>query len=185
MQPWRPAVVCPHTTCILNLTALVNKYKYMQKITPFLWFNNNAEEAMNFYTSTFKNSKIVNVTRYGDAGPGPKGDVMMGTIEIENQPFYLLNGGSQYTFNPSVSFFVSCTTQQEIDELWDKLSAGGNIQACGWLQDKFGLSWQIVPYNLGSLIQGPDPEKSARVMKAMMQMIKLDMNVLQEAYDGT
>ena len=156
----------------------------MQKITPFLWFNNNAEEAMNFYTSVFKNSKIVTISRYGDAGPGPKGSVMTGTIEIEGQEFYLLNGGPQYTFTPAVSFFVSCATQQEIDDLWDKLSAGGKVQQCGWLQDQFGLSWQIVPSNLGSLLQSSDREKSNRAMKAMMQMVKLDMNVLQQAYDG-
>ena len=156
----------------------------MQKITPFLWFNNNAEEAINFYTSVFKNSKIVTISRYGDAGPGPKGAVMTGTIEIEGQQFYLLNGGPQYTFSPAVSFFVSCATQQEIDELWDKLSAGGTLQQCGWLQDQFGLTWQIVPYNLGTLLQSNDRGKSNRVMKAMMLMIKLDMNVLQQAYDG-
>ena len=156
----------------------------MQKITPFLWFNNNAEEAINFYTSVFKNSKIVTISRYGDAGPGPKGAVMTGTIEIEGQQFYLLNGGPQYTFSPAVSFFVSCATQQEIDELWDKLSAGGTVQQCGWLQDQFGLTWQIVPYNLGTLLQSNDRGKSNRVMKAMMLMIKLDMNVLQQAYDG-
>ena len=156
----------------------------MQKITPFLWFNNNAEEAMNFYTSVFKNSKIVTISRYGDAGPGPKGAVMTGTIEIEGQQFYLLNGGPQYTFTPAISFFVSCATQQEIDELWDKLSAGGKVQQCGWLQDQFGLSWQIVPSNLGSLLQSSDREKSNRAIKAMMQMIKLDINVLQQAFDG-
>ena len=156
----------------------------MQKITPFLWFNNNAEEAINFYTSVFKNSKIVTISRYGDAGPGPKGAVMTGTIEIEGQQFYLLNGGPQYTFSPAVSFFVSCATQQEIDELWDKLSAGGTLQQCGWLHDQFGLTWQIVPYNLGTLLQSNDRGKSNRVMKAMMLMIKLDMNVLQQAYDG-
>ena len=156
----------------------------MQKITPFLWFNNNAEEAINFYTSVFRNSKIVTISRYGDAGPGSKGAVMTGTIEIEGQQFYLLNGGPQYTFSPAVSFFVSCATQQEIDELWDKLSAGGTAQQCGWLKDQFGLSWQIVPSNLGSFLQSSDREKSNRAMKAMMQMVKLDMNVLQQAYDG-
>ena len=139
---------------------------------------------MNFYTSVFKNSKIVTISRYGDAGPGPKGSVMTGTIEIEGQEFYVLNGGPQYTFTPAVSFFVSCATQQEIDDLWDKLSAGGKVQQCGWLQDQFGLSWQIVPSNLGSLLQSSDREKSNRAMKAMMQMVKLDMNVLQQAYDG-
>ena len=167
-----------------GMVFLTKKYKYMQKITPFLWFNNNAEEAMNFYTSVFKNSKIVTISRYGDAGPGPKGSVMTGTIEIEGQEFYLLNGGPQYTFTPAVSFFVSCATQHEIDDLWDKLSAGGKVQQCGWLQDQFGLSWQIVPSNLGSFLQSSDREKSNRAMKAMMQMVKLDMNVLQQAYDG-
>ena len=106
---------------------------------------------------------------------------MTGTIEIEGQQFYLLNGGPQYTFTPAVSFFVSCATQQEIDDLWEKLSAGGTVQQCGWLQDQFGLSWQIVPSNLGSLLQSSDREKSNRAMKAMMQMVKLDMNVLQQA----
>ena len=140
----------------------------MQKITPFLWFNNNAEDAMNFYTTVFKNSKIVTTSRYGDAGPGQKGAVMTGTIEIEGQQFYLLNGGPLYNFTPAVSFFVSCATQPEIDELWEKLSNGGSVQQCGWLKDKFGLSWQIVPANLGALLQGGDKEKSNRVMKAMM-----------------
>ena len=156
----------------------------MQKITPFLWFNNNAEEAMNFYTAVFKNSKIVSITRYGDVGPGPKGAVMTGTIEIEGQPFFLLNGNTSSTFTPAVSFFINCFSQQEIDELWDKLSDGGKVQACGWLQDKFGVSWQIVPSNLMKLINNSNPEKSNRVMKAMMKMIKLDMNILQQAYDG-
>ncbi len=156
----------------------------MQKITPFLWFSNNAEEAINFYISVFKNSKILTISRYGDAGPGKKGDVMMGTIEIEEQRFYLLNGNPQFTFSPAVSFFVSCNNQQEIDHLWDKLSEDGTTQACGWLKDKFGLSWQIVPFNLGGLLQGNDGEKANRVMKAMMKMVKLDMNVLQQAYDG-
>lgn len=156
----------------------------MQKITPFLWFNNNAEQAMNFYSSVFKNSKIVNVKRYGDAGPGPKGAVMMGTMEIEGQQFFLLNGNTQSTFSLAVSFFINCQTQQEIDELWDKLSAGGKLLQCGWLQDQFGLAWQIVPQNLLQLLSDADPKKSNNVMKAMMKMVKLDMNILQEAYDS-
>src|SRR5205814_8219877 len=117
----------------------------MQKIAPFLWFNNNAEEAANFYTSTFKNSKIVNIARWGEGGPGPKGTVMSATFELEGQEFMALNGGPQFTFSPAISFFVKCETQQEVDELWEKLSAGGKKERCGWLKDKYGLSWQIIP----------------------------------------
>src|SRR5438105_5838982 len=119
--------------------------KFMQKITPFLWFDNNAEEAANFYTSIFKNSKILSISRYGEAGPGPKGSVMSATFELEGQKFMALNGGPQFTFSPAISFFVNCETQPEVDELWEKLSAGGKKNRCGWLQDKFGVSWQIVP----------------------------------------
>lgn len=156
----------------------------MQKITPFLWFNNNAEEAMNHYTSIFKNSKIVSVSRYGDAGPGPKGTVMTGTFEIEGQQFYVLNGGPQFKFTEAISLFVNCETQDEVDELWAKLSEGGEESRCGWLKDKFGLSWQIVPAILGKLLNSPDKEKSKRAMQAMMQMGKLDIAALQKAYDG-
>src|SRR3984885_3148533 len=117
----------------------------MQKITPFLWFDNNAEEAVNFYTSIFKNSKILNIARYGDAGPGPKGAVMLVNFELEGQVFMPLNGGPQYTFTPAISLFVNCESQAEVDELWDKLTAGGTDVQCGWLRDKFGLSWQIIP----------------------------------------
>ena len=124
----------------------------MQKITPFLWFNDKAEEAVNFYVSIFKNSKAVSVTRYGDAGPGPKGTVMVAVFEIEGQQFLALNGGPQFTFTPAVSFVVNCETQREVDDLWEKLSAGGKKQACGWLQDKYGLSWQIVPTILGTMM---------------------------------
>jgi predicted 3-demethylubiquinone-9 3-methyltransferase (glyoxalase superfamily) len=153
----------------------------MQKITPFLWFDGKAEEAMNFYTSIFKNSKIGKVSRYGNAGPGPKGSVMSATCQIEGQEFMALNGGPQFTFTPAISFFVNCQTQQEIDELWEKLSEGGRKNRCGWLQDKFGVSWQIIPSALGELLQGPDPDKSKRVMQAMLKMDKLDIEALRRA----
>ena len=155
----------------------------MQKITPFLWFDNNAEEAMNFYVSVFKNAKITSLTRFGDAGPGPKGTVMTGIFQIEGQEFYALNGGPNYSFTPAISLFVNCESQQEIDELWEKLSEGGKKDRCGWLTDKFGLSWQIVPSALGKLLHGSDSEKSNRVMKAMLKMNKLDIRQLQRAYD--
>ncbi|HEX7679346.1 MAG TPA: VOC family protein [Thermoanaerobaculia bacterium] len=156
----------------------------MKKITPFLWFDDNAEEAMNFYVSIFKNSKVVSTTRYGDAGPGPKGTVMSATFEIEGESFYALNGGPIYKFTPAISFFVSCETQEEIDHCWDSLLAGGAPQQCGWLTDKFGLTWQIVPTILGKYLGDKDPAKAARVMNAMMQMVKLDIATLQRAYDG-
>src|SRR5262245_279478 len=155
----------------------------MQKITPFLWFDGRAEEAMNFYTSIFKNAKVGSVTRYGEAGPGPKGKVMSATFELEGQEFYALNGGPHFKFTPAISFFVKCTTQQEVDYYWDKLSAGGAVQQCGWLTDKFGVSWQIVPTLLGELLGDKNQAKAARVMQAMMKMIKLDIKTLQQAYD--
>ena len=154
----------------------------MQKITPFLWFDGAAEEAMNFYTSIFKNSKKGHVSRYGEAGPGPKGTVMSATFELEGQQFMALNGGPHFKFSPAISFLVDCKTQQEVDELWAKLSEGGQIQQCGWLTDKFGLTWQIVPSILGELLGDKDPAKSQRVMKAMMQMKKLDIDGLKQAY---
>ena len=153
----------------------------MQKITPFLWFDNNAEEAMKFYTSIFKNSKIVNVSRYGEAGPGPKGTVMVGTFKIEGQEFIALNGGPQFKFTEAISFVVNCETQQEVDEYWEKLSKGGAKSRCGWLKDKFGLSWQIVPTILGKLMGDKDPKKSKNVMEAMLKMDKLDIKTLKEA----
>jgi predicted 3-demethylubiquinone-9 3-methyltransferase (glyoxalase superfamily) len=156
----------------------------MQKITPFLWFNDKAEEAMNFYVSVFKNSKVVSVTRYGEAGPGRKGTVMSATFQLEGQDFYALNGGPQFTFTPAISLFVNCETQQEVDELWEKLSEGGRKDRCGWLQDKYGLSWQVIPSILGKLLQDEDAEKSNRVMKAMLQMDKIDIQRLKQAYDG-
>jgi predicted 3-demethylubiquinone-9 3-methyltransferase (glyoxalase superfamily) len=153
-----------------------------QKITPFLWFDGNAEEAINFYVSIFRNSKIGMVRRYGDAGPGPKGSVMTATFEIEGQEFYALNGGPMYKFTPAISFFVDCKTQEEVDTLWEKLSAGGRKDQCGWLQDKFGVSWQIIPSALGELLGDKDPVKSQRVMQAMLQMTKIDIEKLKAAH---
>ena len=155
----------------------------MQKITPFLWFDGKAEEAMIFYTSIFKDSKIVGVTRYGEGGPGPNGTVMSATFQLDGQEFIALNGGPQYTFSPAVSFLVSCETGEEVDELWEKLSEGGEKGRCGWLKDKFGLSWQVIPSGLGDMLQDEDPEKSDSVMKAMLQMDKIDIKRLKQAYD--
>jgi len=155
----------------------------MQKITPFLWFNDKAEEAMNFYVSIFKNSKTVSISRYGDAGPGPKGSVMVAKFQLDGQDFIALNGGPTFTFSPAISFVVNCKTQDEVDEYWDKLSAGGATNQCGWLTDKFGLSWQIVPTALGEMMADKDPERSNRVMKAMLQMTKIDIAALRHAYD--
>ena len=155
----------------------------MQKITPFLWFDGKAEEAMNFYASIFKNSRIGEVSRYGKAGPGPEGTVMSATFQLEGQEFYALNGGPHFSFTPAISFFVNCETQQEVDELWGKLSEGGEIQPCGWLRDKYGLSWQIIPTILGKLLRDKDAAKSQRVMQAMLQMKKIDIARLKQAYD--
>ena len=155
----------------------------MQKIIPFLWFDHQAEEAMKYYVSIFKNSKVVSVARYGDAGPGPKGTVMMATFQLEGQEFYALNGGPKYRFTPAISLFVSCETQEEVDRLWEKLTEGGRADQCGWLQDKYGLSWQIIPTILGKLMSDPDPKKSQAVMKAMLQMAKLDIARLKQAYE--
>jgi predicted 3-demethylubiquinone-9 3-methyltransferase (glyoxalase superfamily) len=155
----------------------------MEKITPFFWFDGKAEEAANFYTSIFKNSKIVNMMRYGEAGPGPKGTVMSAVFELNGQTFMALNGGPMFTFSPAISFFVNCETQEEVDNLWEKLSEGGEKQRCGWLKDKYGVSWQIVPTILGQLLQDKDAEKSKRVMNAMLQMNKLDIAGLKRAYE--
>ena len=155
----------------------------MQKITPFLWFDGKAEEAMHFYTSIFKNSKIGKVTRYGEAGPGPKGTVMSATFQLEGQEFLALNGGSQFKFTPAISFFVNCETQAEVDELWEKLSAGGARNRCGWLQDKYGLSWQIIPSVLGEMLGDKNPKKAQNVMNAMLQMEKIDIKRLKQAYE--
>jgi predicted 3-demethylubiquinone-9 3-methyltransferase (glyoxalase superfamily) len=156
----------------------------MQKISPFLWFDHQAEEAMRFYVAIFKNSKVGKVTRYGDAGPGPKGSVMTASLELEGQEFTALNGGPQFQFTEAISFFVNCGTQEEVDELWARLSGGGQTQQCGWLKDKFGLSWQIVPSVLMELVNDPDPQKSRRVMEAMLQMTKIDIAQLRQAYEG-
>jgi predicted 3-demethylubiquinone-9 3-methyltransferase (glyoxalase superfamily) len=157
----------------------------MQKIHPFLWFDNQAEEAMNFYVSIFRNSRIGKVVRYGDAGPGPKGSVMTATFELEGQQFTALNGGPHFKFNEAISFVVDCKSQEEVDELWEKLTAGGGQPGqCGWLKDKFGLSWQIVPSTLVELLSDPDPQKSKRVMEAMLKMTKIDIATLKQAYQG-
>ena len=156
----------------------------MQKITTFLWFDNNAEEAVNFYVSVFKNSKINKVSRYGDAGPGLKGSVMVMNFQLEGQEFTALNGGPAFKFTPAISLSVDCITQEEVDEFWNRLSAGGRTDQCGWLQDKYGLSWQIVPRALGELMADKDPVKANRVMQAMLKMTKLDIKKLEEAYAG-
>jgi predicted 3-demethylubiquinone-9 3-methyltransferase (glyoxalase superfamily) len=155
----------------------------MQKIRPFLWFDDQAEEAMNFYVSIFKNSKVGRVTRYGDAGPGPKGSVMSATFQLEGQEFFALNGGPLFKFTEAISFFVDCKTQQEVDELWEKLSEGGEKSRCGWLKDKYGLSWQIIPSALMEMLGDKDPKKAARVMQAMLGMGKIEIAGLREAYE--
>ncbi len=157
----------------------------MQKIVPFLWFEDSkAEEAAKFYTSIFKNSKIVNIVRYGEAGPGPEGSVMSVTFQLEGQEFYALNGNPQFKFTEALSLFVNCDTQEEVDQLWEKLKEGGMELGPGWVKDKFGLAWQIIPTVLGKYLSDPDPEKSQRVMQAMMQMNKLDIEKLKQAYEG-
>jgi predicted 3-demethylubiquinone-9 3-methyltransferase (glyoxalase superfamily) len=170
-----------HATSIRTKTI---RRAIMQKITPFLWFDDKAEEAMNFYVSIFKNSKVGKVTRYGEAGPGPKGTVMSAIFQLEGQEFFALNGGPHFKFTPAISFFVNCETQEEVDELWEKLSEGGRKDRCGWLQDKYGLSWQIIPSALSRMLQDPDAEKARRTMEAMLQMDKIDIKRLQQAYDG-
>jgi predicted 3-demethylubiquinone-9 3-methyltransferase (glyoxalase superfamily) len=151
----------------------------MQKITPFLWFDTQAEEAMNLYVSIFKNSKVLGVT------PGPNGRAMSVNFELEGQEFIGLNAGPQFKFNEAISLLVSCNTQAEVDELWEKLTAdGGEESMCGWLKDKYGLSWQIIPTALGEMLGDPDPEKAGRVMQAMLKMNKIDIQGLKQAYDG-
>jgi len=153
----------------------------MPKITPFLWFNDEAEAAANFYVSVFRNSKVKAVTRSGDAGPGPKGSVMTVSLELDGQEFTALNGGPQFAFTEAVSFVVHCDTQQDVDEYWDKLTQGGRAVQCGWLKDKYGLSWQIVPKALPRLLQQTDPKKAQRVVQALMQMTKIDVAQLEQA----
>ena len=156
----------------------------MQKITPFLWYDTQAEEAANFYVSIFKNSKVLGLTRCGDAGPGPKGSVLIAEFELEGQKFVALNGGPNFKFTEAVSFQVNCETQEEVDYFWEKLLEGGKESACGWLKDKYGLSWQITPTILPELLQDKDPEKANRVMQAMMKMIKIDIETLKRAAEG-
>jgi predicted 3-demethylubiquinone-9 3-methyltransferase (glyoxalase superfamily) len=153
----------------------------MNKIIPFLWFNGRAEEAMKFYTAVFPNSRPGKITRYTAAGPGRKGSVMSATFQLEGQKFIALNGGPRFKFSPAISFFISCETQREIDRFWKKLSSGGVKRNCGWLQDKFGVSWQVVPTVLWELLHGPDGAKTNRVMEAMMRMNKLDIKKLKAA----
>ena len=155
-----------------------------QKISTFLWYNTNAEEAVNFYVSVFKNAKILGTSRYGDAGPGPKGSIMTIDFELEGQEFTALNGGPDFKFNEAMSLLVHCKNQQEVDYFWEKLSEGGEKIECGWLKDKYGLAWQITPDILLDLIQDPDEQKSQRVMKAMMKMKKLDIEKLKQAATG-
>jgi len=156
----------------------------MQKITPFLWFDNQAEEAANFYVSIFKNSKIVTVTRYGEAGPGPEGSAMTVVFQLDGEEFIALNGGPQFKFTEAISFVVNCETQQEVNEFWEKLSQDGEENRCGWLKDKYGLSWQIVPTILGKMMTAPDPQKSKKVMEAMLKMKKIIIDDLKRAYEG-
>jgi predicted 3-demethylubiquinone-9 3-methyltransferase (glyoxalase superfamily) len=156
----------------------------VQKITPFLWFDHQAEEAMNFYTSVFKNSKAGNIIRYGKAGPGPEGSVLTATFELEGLKFTALNGGPQFPFTPAISLVVACESQDEVDYYWSKLSEGGQIQQCGWLNDRFGISWQIVPTLLPTLLGDSDRDKANRVMQAMMQMQKIEIAKLQQAAAG-
>ena len=153
----------------------------MQKITTFLTFNNQAEEAANLYTSIFKNSEITKITRYGEAGPAPAGTVMSVIFKLDGQEFYALNGGPRFTFAGGISLFVTCETQPEVDEYWEKLSEGGEEGQCGWLKDKFGVSWQIVPSALGRLLGDKDPEKAQRAMQAMLKMTKINIKALEEA----
>ncbi|MCB8945452.1 MAG: VOC family protein [Ardenticatenaceae bacterium] len=155
----------------------------MQKITPYLWFDNQAEEAAVFYTSIFNGSKITHVQRYGEGEPGTPGTAMLVTFELEGQQFVALNGGPQFKFTEAISFYVNCETQAEVDTFWEKLGEGGEEQMCGWLKDKYGVSWQIIPNALTELMSDPDPEKAGRVMQAMLQMKKIDVAGLRAAYE--
>lgn len=155
----------------------------MQKITPFLWFTDQAEEAAQFYTSVFKNSRITSVSRYGDAFPERSGEVLTVTFELEGLQFTALNGGPEFSFTPAISFAVDCTSQAEVDALWGRLTEGGEESMCGWLIDQFGVSWQIVPRALIEMMNDPNPVKAQKVTEAMLQMRKLDLNVLQQVYD--
>jgi len=155
----------------------------IQKITPFLWFDNQAEEAMNFYVSVFKDSKVLSISRYGEGAPLPAGTVMTASFQIEGQQFTALNGGPVFSFTPAISFVIHCSTQEEVDHYWETLTEGGEEVQCGWLKDKFGVSWQVVPEALGRLLNNPDPIKAQRAMQAMFTMKKIDIRQLQEAAD--
>jgi predicted 3-demethylubiquinone-9 3-methyltransferase (glyoxalase superfamily) len=156
----------------------------MQKITPFLWFDSQAEEAVNFYASIFKNSKIGKITRYGDTGPGPAGSVLTASFELEGLEFTALNGGPAFKFTEAISLYVNCESQEEVDYYWEKLLEGGQVQQCGWLKDKFGLAWQIIPSALPRLLSDPDRDKANRVMQAMLKMQKIDVAKLEQAAAG-
>ncbi len=156
----------------------------MQKITPCLWFDTQGEEAANFYTSVFKNSRITDISRYGEAGPRPAGTVMTVAFELDGQPFVALNGGPEFTFNEAVSFQINCANQDEVDHYWNSLTEGGQEGPCGWLKDKFGVSWQVVPTALSELLNDPDPGRSQRAMKAMLQMGKIDIETIRKAADA-
>jgi predicted 3-demethylubiquinone-9 3-methyltransferase (glyoxalase superfamily) len=155
----------------------------MQTITPFLWFDHQAEEAVNFYVSLFEHAEILNVERYGEGGPGDPGTVMTMSFRLAGQDFMALNGGPEYQFSEATSFFVNCETQAEVDRLWDELAKGGEVMDCGWVKDRYGVTWQIVPTILGQLLQDPDPQKAGRVVQAMLKMKKLDIQALQAAYE--
>ena len=155
----------------------------MNRITPFLWFNANAEEAVNFYLSVFKNSRIVDTTRHVEGGPGPTGSVMTIRFQLDGKEFVALNGGPQFTFSEAISFVVNCDTQEEIDHFWERLSAGGQTIECGWLKDRFGVAWQVVPTVLWQMLQDKDAARTGRVMTALWQMKKLDIAGLHKAYD--
>jgi len=156
----------------------------MQKITPFLWFDGKAEEAMNFYVATIPNSKVLGITRVGEAGPGPKGSVLTANFVLNGIEFVALNGGPQFKFTEAVSFVINCETQEEVDRYWEKLSEGGRTDQCGWLKDKYGLSWQITPIQLIQMLNDKDPKKADRVMKSMMKMTKINIKELKQAYEG-
>jgi len=156
----------------------------VQKIVPFLWFDDQAEEAMNHYVSIFPDSRVIDVARYGEGGPGPAGTAMMATFELAGQRFMALNGGPLYRFTEAISLYVECRTQEEVDTLWARLSEGGSDMRCGWLKDRYGLSWQVIPSVLGELLHDPDPARAGRVMQAMMGMQKLDIDALKRAHRG-
>lgn len=156
----------------------------MQKITPYLWFEDQAEEAASFYTSIFKNSKINEISRYGEGGPGPAGSVMLVSFELDGQQFIALNGGPQFQFTEAISFVINCESQEEVDYMWDRLTEGGEESMCGWLKDRYGISWQVVPTALPELLNAPDPEAQQRVMEVFLKMSKIDLPTLRLAYEG-